>query len=251
MKTFLSDDGQLAYAEAGPDDGPLVVLLHSGFADHTVWRWQAPELAERFRVVAMDLRGHGRSANASRPFRPADDVAALIRHLDTGPAVVVGVSMGSGIAVETALEYPELVRALVISGGGVMALPPGHDPNEPPPMPAFPPDWPLSSMHHHDPEAVELLRTALAGTMAKHTPDEPNLLVMVPDVAARLGELAKVPVLALDGEHDSPGFLAATAAVTGAVERGESVRVPGAMHLPNLENPRAYNKALLAFLDTL
>lgn len=251
MKTFLSDDGPLAYAEAGPAEGQLVVLLHSGFADHTVWRWQIPELAERFHVAAMDLRGHGGSANASRPFRVADDVAALIRHLDAGPAVVVGVSMGAGVAVETALEHPDLVRALVISGGGIMPLPPGHDPAEPPPMPVFPPDWPFSSMHHHDPEAVELLRKALAGTMAKHTPDEPDLLVPVPDAAARLGELAKVPVLALDGEHDDPGFVTATATVADAVERGAVVRVPGAKHLPNLENPRAYNTALLAFLDSL
>ncbi|NYV77877.1 alpha/beta fold hydrolase, partial [Streptomyces sp. UH6] len=101
MKTFVSHDGPLAYAEAGSGAGPLVVLLHSGYTDHTTWAHQISALAERFHVVAPDLRGHGESANASRPFRQADDVAALVRHLDVGPAVLAGVSMGAFAAVET------------------------------------------------------------------------------------------------------------------------------------------------------
>lgn len=251
MKTFVSDDGALAYAEAGPGSGPLVVLLHSGFADHTVWSAQMPVLAERFHVVALDLRGHGGSANASRPFRPADDVAALVRHLDRGPAVLVGVSFGASVAVETALEHPRAVRAVAISGGGVTAPPPVHDAGDPPPLPVFAPDWPFSMLHHHDPETVRILREALAGTLAKHTADEPNLHVQIPDVAARLGELAELPVLALDGEHESADNLGATSAVTDAVKDGRRVGVPGAMHLPNMENPEAYNTALLEFLDSL
>jgi pimeloyl-ACP methyl ester carboxylesterase len=251
MKTFESDDGPLAYAEAGPDSAPPVVLLHSGYTDHTTWAAQIAPLAARFRVVAPDLRGHGRSANASRPFRQADDVAALVRHLDAGPAVLVGVSMGAFAAVETALEHPGTVRALVLSGGGVAKPPPGHDPTQPPPVPQFPADWPLPLLHRRDPETVRVLREALARTFAKHTPDEPNLLVPVADAAARVGELSGLPVLALDGEHEVPDLLAATAAVTGVVERGGTVRVPGALHLPNMENPEAYNRALLAFLDSL
>jgi pimeloyl-ACP methyl ester carboxylesterase len=251
MQTFVSHDGPLAYAEAGSSADPLVVLLHSGYTDHTTWARQIAPLAERFHVVAPDLRGHGRSAHAGHPFRQADDVAALVRHLDAGPAVLVGVSMGAFAAVETALEHPGTVKALVLTGGGVAEPPPGHDPTEPPPVPAFPSDWPLSLLHRRDPETVRVLRGALARTLAKHTPDEPNLLVPVPDAAARVGELSKVPVLALDGEHEDPAHLACTAAVTGAVERGEDIRIPGAMHLPNMENPEDYNRARLAFLDSL
>ncbi|WP_420711963.1 alpha/beta fold hydrolase [Streptomyces sp. MMG1533] len=54
---------------------------------------------------------------ATEPFRRADDLAALLRHLDAGPAVLVGLSMGGVIATDTVLEYPELVRAVVTCGG--------------------------------------------------------------------------------------------------------------------------------------
>ena len=83
-----------------------------------MWDDQIPVLAPLYRVIAPDTRGHGASANASRPFRHADDLAALLRHLDTGPAILAGVSMGAGIAVDTALEHPDLVRALIVSGAG-------------------------------------------------------------------------------------------------------------------------------------
>ncbi|MET7433034.1 MULTISPECIES: alpha/beta fold hydrolase [Streptomyces] len=83
-----------------------------------MWDEQMRAFAPHYRVIAPDARGHGASSNATRPFRPADDLAALLRHLDVGPAVLVGVSMGGGTAVDTALEHPELVRAVVVSGVG-------------------------------------------------------------------------------------------------------------------------------------
>src|SRR5919109_3816147 len=113
---FASADGDLAYRDTGTGDP--VVLLHSGIADHRVFDDQIQALAAHHRVIAPDVRGHGFSANASRPFRWADDLADLLRHLDTGPAVLVGLCMGSAVATDTALEYPELVRAVVVSGAG-------------------------------------------------------------------------------------------------------------------------------------
>ncbi|WP_425569467.1 alpha/beta fold hydrolase [Nonomuraea salmonea] len=83
-----------------------------------MWNDQISALSDRYRVIAYDARGHGRSANATGPYRLTDDLAALLRHLGTGPAVLVGVSMGAGLAVDTALEHPELVSALVATGGG-------------------------------------------------------------------------------------------------------------------------------------
>ena len=109
-------DGRLGYRATGT--GPPLVLLHGGFLDHHMWDDQISDLASRYRVIAPDARGHGVSANATRPFRPTDDLAALLRHLGTGPAVLAGVSMGAGTAVDTALEHPGLVRALIISGAG-------------------------------------------------------------------------------------------------------------------------------------
>jgi pimeloyl-ACP methyl ester carboxylesterase len=96
-----TEDGRLAYHDTGTAH-PLV-LLHGGLLDHRMWDDQIPVLAPLYRVIAPDTRGHGASANASRPFRHADDLAALLRHLDTGPAILARVSVGAGIAVDTAL----------------------------------------------------------------------------------------------------------------------------------------------------
>jgi pimeloyl-ACP methyl ester carboxylesterase len=98
--------------------GDPVVLLHSGFLDHGMWAAQIPALAATHRVIAPDARGHGRSPVATAPFRHTDDPAELLDELGTGPAVLIGVSMGAATAVDTALEHPALVRALVLTGAG-------------------------------------------------------------------------------------------------------------------------------------
>lgn len=69
-------------------------------------------------MIAFDARRHGSSANAAEPYRPVDDLAALLRGLDAAPAVLVGLSTRGATAVDAALEYPELLRALVVSGVG-------------------------------------------------------------------------------------------------------------------------------------
>ena len=98
-------------------DGPLVVLLH-GLADtRELWRYVAPVLARQYTVAAIDNYAHGLSPlpeGELTTLMMADGVAALIERLDKGPAVLVGLSMGGGIAQVLALRRPELVRGLVL-----------------------------------------------------------------------------------------------------------------------------------------
>ncbi len=98
----VAGHGELFVREAGPVDGPPVVLLHGWMypSDLTWWTCYEP-LAAFARVVAVDHRGHGHGTRPSQPFRladVADDVAALLRSLGTGPAVAVGYSMGGAVA---------------------------------------------------------------------------------------------------------------------------------------------------------
>ena len=101
-------------------DDPTFVLLHGWMlpADATWFTSYAP-LARYGRVIALDHRGHGRGLRPSAPFRladAADDVAALLRHLDTGPVVAVGFSMGGPIAQLLWQRHPDLVRGMVLTG---------------------------------------------------------------------------------------------------------------------------------------
>jgi pimeloyl-ACP methyl ester carboxylesterase len=108
---------RLAYAEFG-GNGPPAVLLHGAGKHAGEWRDTASWLVENYRVVGLDQRGHGRSERfPAELFRDAyvDDAAALVDHLNDGPAVVIGHSMGGQIGFLLAARYPELVFALVLA----------------------------------------------------------------------------------------------------------------------------------------
>ncbi|MEV0807150.1 alpha/beta fold hydrolase [Micromonospora sp. NPDC050200] len=97
--------------------GQPLVLLHGGYGAVEMFAPILPALTQRRRVIAVDLQGHGRTADVDRPLRyetMADDVAALLRHLDLSGADVLGYSLGGGVALRTAIQHPALVRRLVM-----------------------------------------------------------------------------------------------------------------------------------------
>jgi pimeloyl-ACP methyl ester carboxylesterase len=109
---ILADDlGHLAYTVTG--DGPPVVLVHAGVADHRMWDAVAPALAERHTVIRYDLRGFGESPPPTGPFSEADDLRRLLDHLGHERVRVVGASFGGRVAVDFALTHPERVHCLV------------------------------------------------------------------------------------------------------------------------------------------
>ncbi|MGC5010057.1 alpha/beta fold hydrolase [Streptosporangium sp. DT93] len=244
--------------------GRPVVLLHGGFVDHHMWDDQIPVLASRYRVVAPDARGHGRSANATEPYRPTDDLAALLRRLDTGPAILVGVSMGAGIAVDTALEHPELVDAVVVSGAGTSepyftdpwttrGLATWHAAMAAGDLDASVEGFMLFAAGPHralddlDPEVAGRLRRMARATMSKHTGGEPDLLVPVRDTWERAATIG-VPVLAINGAADSPDHVGMAERLAGAVAGGRAVSIQGAAHYPNMERPEEFDEILGDFL---
>lgn len=100
-------------------DGPLVMLLHGFPETSRAWRKQIPALAERFRVVAPDLRGYGGSDKpkgiaAYRTSVVADDIVALIHAFDAERAHVVGHDWGGGVAWTLAIEHPETIDRLAV-----------------------------------------------------------------------------------------------------------------------------------------
>jgi pimeloyl-ACP methyl ester carboxylesterase len=106
---------ELYYETHGAGD-PLV-LVHGGLGTVTMMADVIPFLAEKRQVIAVELQGHGHTADVDRPFsyeQMADDVAALIRHLGPRKADVAGYSFGGGVALQTAIRHPDLVRKLVV-----------------------------------------------------------------------------------------------------------------------------------------
>lgn len=109
--------GEMFVREA-PGEGPPVVLLHGWTVSADVnWFAVYPEVSRHGRLIAVDHRGHGRGLRSEERFSleaAADDVAALLRHLDTGPAVLVGYSMGGPIAMLTWQRHRDVVAGLVL-----------------------------------------------------------------------------------------------------------------------------------------
>ncbi|MFD6989695.1 alpha/beta fold hydrolase [Streptomyces sp. NPDC059943] len=119
---ILADDlGHLSYTVTG--DGPPVVLVHAGVADHRMWDAVVPALAERHTVIRYDLRGFGESAPPAGPFSETDDLRLLLDHLGHERVRLVGASWGGRVAVDFALAHPDRVCSLAL-----LAPPwPGYD----------------------------------------------------------------------------------------------------------------------------
>src|SRR5262245_16558605 len=96
--------------------GLPVLLFHGGLATHLACQRFAAPLAARFRLITPDVRGSGRSIHGGDLSwdQLADDVAALVRHLGVGQAVIGGTSFGAGVAVAAALRHPDVVAGLLI-----------------------------------------------------------------------------------------------------------------------------------------
>src|SRR5262249_15916179 len=104
--------------------GPALVLVHANPFDHDLWLYQAAHFSTWFTVIGVDIRGYGRSTKATEPFTlkaMSDDVVAVMKHLDIDRCVLMGYSVGSGIAILTGLDHPELIQALVLVGGNSAA----------------------------------------------------------------------------------------------------------------------------------
>jgi pimeloyl-ACP methyl ester carboxylesterase len=113
---YADVNGISLYYEVHGSGKPLV-LLHGGLGAIEMFGPVLPTLAAGRQVIAVDLQGHGRTADIDRPLRPelmADDVAALVRHLGIGPADVMGYSLGGGVALHTAIRHPDVVDRLVV-----------------------------------------------------------------------------------------------------------------------------------------
>jgi pimeloyl-ACP methyl ester carboxylesterase len=114
---------RMFYDEQGPSDAPTVVLLHGGMgvAGDPMYGWQqlAAALAEHFRLVMPDHRGHGRTTNPAgwMTFEQlGDDLDALIAHLGGEAVHLAGISDGGVAALDQALRRPQTVRSLVLVG---------------------------------------------------------------------------------------------------------------------------------------
>ncbi|MFG3225611.1 alpha/beta fold hydrolase [Kitasatospora sp. NPDC048194] len=260
----------LRWVEAGAGDGPPVVLIAGCGESSLSWAPVLPVLAERARVVAYDRAGLGASEPGRVPpaalapptlDQQVGDLAALVRHLDAGPAVLVGHSWGGQLAQLLAWRSPELVAGLVL-------VDPAHEEFRPQSVSAA--EAVLTRLH--------LLRTALAPAGEQHRGDALGLAeaavlarphqrrtvlaenrltaLAVPELRRRraAGRLPDVPVAVLSASDGLPRALrsrwtALQSRIAASTARGTHSVVRGAGHAIHVDRPRAVIAAVLEVSD--
>ena len=257
---------QLYYEVAG--SGPAVALIHAGIADCRMWDAQFAAFAEHFRVVRYDQRGFGRSSMPIGPYALRDDLRGLLQTLGIERATLIGTSMGGGVALDCALDYPDVAEALVLVGSGLGGSPPSDYLRE---------QWQAigEALERDGFDAANELELRLWVDGQGRTPEqvdpamrekvrEMNRAVLSreaendelgqpqrldPPAIGRLGEIA-VPTLVIVGDRDEP-FLAPSRYISGKIAGARLEVIKDAAHSSNLDQPDAFNRVLLGFLDSL
>ncbi|GGU51968.1 hydrolase [Streptomyces albospinus] len=266
--TVPIDDGELFYETAG--SGPAVVLLHGGMLDQHMWDEQFAWLVNSgLRAIRYDSRGHGLSSSVTGDWANHDDLAALLDALDVPSAVLVGLSHGSRVALDTALAHPDRVTALALAAPGISGR-------------AFTDPFVLEHIQeqvaaigapdgaeryvehflrmwvdgpHRAPSAVhpgfrERMRASATANVEVHADGVGAGMPVEVGAFDRLGEI-RVPTIVLDGDLDSSDISANAHAIALAVPAARRIRIPAAGHMVNLENTPCFDQELHAFLSSL
>lgn len=248
---------RLSYESRGK--GPAVVLIHGGLVDSRLWGEQMRPLSKRFRVVRYDLRGYGQSAAPTEPFSHLEDLRALLDFLKIERATLVGLSLGGIIAADFALEHPGRVERLVLVGPGL------RGDKQPPPKDAAAALEAMSkgaeafadatlkrelyAAVRPGTEAYALLRRMLLDNFKALSTRPPGIL-KYPETptAERLADI-RAPTLVLIGSRDGRNLLNIADTLASKIPGARKLFIHGSSHHPPVERPKAFNHALLEFLN--
>jgi len=263
---------QVAFLEHGPTDSDAapMVLLHGGGLDRRMWLEQLDAFGGR-RIFALDARSHGATRAPNEPHRLGHDVVEFLDAFTIDRAVLVGLSMGGATAVDVALEYPDRVAALIVSGTGT-SEPDFHDPwvldilttwqraqaagDKERWIEAFQRFAPGPHRRPEDvaPDMMRRLDEMVRDTLANHLrldkqgfPIPPIPATPVTDTWARLPQI-DVPVLAMVGSLDGEDHHRMAKRLADTVPQGEFAVVDNAAHYPNLESPQVFNDLIAEHL---
>ena len=254
MATAHVNGIEIDYQDTGR--GRPILLTHGHMSSRTAWDGQHRALADRYRVISWDIRGHGQTVAPDDPAQyslalTVEDVCALLSHLGVERAVIGGLSLGGYVSLAFYLAHPEMVDALVICDSG-----PGYRNDQ------ARAQWNerafaraaeleangLGSLEGRSREVRESLsRHRSARSLAHATRG-----ILAQQGSAVIDGLPSihVPTLVIVGDQDQP-FLAPCEYMAKKIPGALMETIVGAGHSSNLDQPDAFNRVLLDFLDAL
>ena len=234
--------------------GPPLILTHGYSSTSAMWQGQIAALSRHHKLVLWDMRGHGQSDYPESPLAYSEaltvvDIAALLDAVGAEQAIVGGLSLGGYMSLAFYRSHPERVRALLIIDTG-----PGFRKDEARDA------WNKrahETAERFDREGLAVLKSMSAERASVTHRDASGLARaargMLTQRDASVMEILpaiKVPSLVVVGADDTP-FLAASDYMAAKIPGAEKVVIPAAGHAANIDQPKAFNDAVLAFLNRL
>lgn len=258
---------QLYYEIAG--QGQPFVMIHAGVADNRQWNNEFAHFAANYRVVRFDLRGYGKSEPAEGSFSHLENLVGLLDWLKIEqPAILMGCSMGGGMAMDFALSQPARAKALIMVG----SAPGGLELDVPTPAKFAEAE---KAYEARDWDLLAELETQIWFDGTDRTPDQVNpamrqlaydmnrtaltheakglgkvLPNLQPPAAERVSELT-LPILVIVGDRDTPYILAAADYMAEKLKSARKMVIENAAHLPNLDEPALFQGIVETFLKDL
>ncbi len=261
------DEARIYYEIAG--QGTPFVMIHAGVADSRQWNNEFAVFAQDYQVVRYDMRGYGQSEPVNGEFSHMSDLVSVLNTLELQePLVLMGCSMGGGLAMDFALTHPSRVKALIMVGSG----PSGLELDVPAPVKFAEAE---KAYKAGDLDLVAELETQIWFDGADRTPEQVNQAMRklayemnrkaldyeAKELGKRLpntetpafGRLSNlnIPVLIIVGSHDTPYILAAADYMIEKLPSARKVTIKDAAHLPNMDHPDEFQTVVKAFLESL
>lgn len=251
--------GPRIYYETYGEGRPLV-FVHANPFDHRLWTFQISRFSAYNKVIAVDIRGYGRSDKPVTEFSLADmmdDVLGVCQQEGVGRAIFCGCSVGSGIALLTTIEHPEMVDAAILVGGNARG-----STNVQKRVNSFTETADLGKFLRgylgelvapgflDTPIGKWVLKTFTenAGTLSAHSIAQIHRARGNCDMSGRLAEI-KTPVLVVNGAHDNS--LEAGTRTAAMIPGCRHVVLPGTGHACCIEDPDAFDAAVIGFLKDI
>jgi non-heme chloroperoxidase len=259
----------LSYDDSG--SGPVIVFLHGGWLSAESWKPQRERFGEEYRIVAPDLRGHGRTGpSEARQYSIdllADDLDSLLSELEIERCVICGLSLGSMVAQAYAARHPERVRGILLAGA-VQTFPPVAVPQAMKslfsPLPMLGSSLAFAGSGTTFRSLLSSIRPLTGGPWLARDPEVRAAALDTVDEMQR-DEFKKVfsalyrfrpptldglsvPARVVYGEHEAPPVKRQSRDLARALG-SDRYKISNAAHLVNQDNPGAFNNVLAGLLE--
>lgn len=260
-KTVNVNGVDIAYRFDGPQDGRVLLVANSLMANGSMWDWNVPALADRYRVLRYDKRGHGKSGVAPGPYsiaQLADDAVGLLDALKIEKVHFMGLSIGGMIGQQLGARYPERILSLSLCNTA----------SEMPPRSLWEDRFQTA--------CSQGLAGLVDGTIgrwftapfverAPHDIEKVRQMILATNVDGYIGcgsavrDMAqstmllkiKAPTLVLSGRHDPACTVDQGIVLNRLIDGSQMVIIEDAAHLSNIEQPARFNQAVREFIDSV